>query len=740
MKNIREIVDSTRDRVQQKLEAKFGPTTTIKGASVRFPSKEKATLDPIEVTPPKNKDVLIGATCSLVSPGTERASYLDLPNTLGSFPRIPGYCLVGSILMSGKGSGVESGDMVVAWAPHGSLALVPAEKVLRLPEDVPAERAVFTTIGAIALQGLRKAHLEPGESVAVLGAGLIGQLTLRLAAIAGAHPIVAIARTQQRLEMAQQSGADKIIATAEDPESLDKVNADVVIELTGVPNAIGDAIRAVRPGGRIILAGSSRGVTEDPDLLKALYQKGAELIGAHIASNPQTSTFPGYKWPMKSEWSAVLNLIADGRLVVDDLITDKVEPPEIPQMYQKLAKEGDRSIGVLIRWDKPGHWTPQFHRQTITDAILKKIQEKPTPAPIIPGPRAETPPLRIAMVGCGEIALQNSKAIKAAPNTTIVHAMDLDIRLAKRLAALYEAPSTTNFEEVLANKEVEAVFLAVPHHLHAPMAIQAMKAGKHVIVEKPMANNVADCEKMIEVAHETGQILSVCYCQRYSPPLIRAKELIDKGAVGRILGTSITFGQVRNESYWTVGFTGRAKTDWRGSREKAGGGVLIMNLCHTLDYFRHLTGLEIKQIFAEYATLTHPVEVEDIVSATYQYLGGGIGTLCGSTHVVGARMDEERIWGSEGQIVLRPILKFCSQRAIDGYSANRWHEVKDLPPPREREIFVQRFAEAVRAGKTPEVSAEDGLAVQRIIEAAYVSQQKAQPMEVLSNYTQSKNR
>lgn len=728
-----EFIESARDRIQKKLEAKFGPTTIVRGVGVQFPEKEKAILKPMQVLPPDAKQVTIAATCSLVSPGTERASYLDLPNTLGSFPRIPGYCLVGSVLMSGKGSGVQAGDMVVAWAPHGSLAVVPAEKLMRLPEDVPAERAVFTTIGAIALQGFRRASVEPGESVAVMGAGLIGQLTIRLAAIAGAYPITAIARSKQRLEMASHSGADRTIATAEDPEALDTVNADVVIELTGVPSAMRDAIRSVRPGGRIILAGSTRGVTHDPEFLAALYAKGAILEGAHINTNPQNTTFPGYKWPMRgAEWGAVLNLIADGRLVVDDLITDRIEPPAIPQMYQRLAKEGDASIGILIRWDKPGDWTPQIQTQTLAANILNKLQEKPAPAPapVIPGPRAETPPVRIAMVGCGEIALQNSKGIKAAPNTTIVHAMDLDIKLAKRLAALYEAPYTTKFEEVLANKDVEVVFLAVPHHLHAPMAIQAMQAGKHVIVEKPMANNVAECEKAIEVSRQTGTILSVCYCQRYSPQLMRAKELIEKGAIGQILGTSITFGQVRNESYWTVGFTGRVKTDWRGSREKAGGGVLIMNLCHTLDYFRYLTELEVKQIFAQYATLTHPVEVEDIVSATYQYEGGAIGTLCGSTHVVGARMDEERIWGSEGQIVLRPILKFCSQRTVDGYAANRWHEVKDLPPAKEREIFVQRFAEALRAGKEPEVSAQDGLVVQRIIEAAYLSGHEKRAIEV----------
>jgi threonine dehydrogenase-like Zn-dependent dehydrogenase len=104
--------------------------------------------------------------------------------------------MVGNILLSGPGSGVSSGDTVIAWAAHGSIASVPADKILKVPEDIRAERAVFTPIGAIAIQGLRKARLEPGESVAVVGAGLIGQLTLRLAAIAGAHPIIAIARSK----------------------------------------------------------------------------------------------------------------------------------------------------------------------------------------------------------------------------------------------------------------------------------------------------------------------------------------------------------------------------------------------------------------------------------------------------------------------------------------------------------------------------------------------------------------
>ncbi len=364
----------------KRVRAVFQESITVQGACVWFTSQGQAALEPCARSWPGRTEVLVEAMLSLVSPGTERASYLDLPNALGCFPRTPGYCLLGKVLAAGQASRLRLGERVIASVPHASFTVQPAAQLFLVPAELPAERAVFAPIGAIALQGLRKARLEPGESVAVLGAGLIGQLALRLAMIAGAYPVIAIARSLPRLEAALRGGAHRVIATAQDAEALDEVQADVVLDVTGVPEAIRSAIRAVRPGGRVVLVGSNRGVTQDGDLLASLHRKGVTLIGAHVAVNPQQATVPGY-WPMPAEWRAVLDLIADGRLQVDDLITGDIQPPDVPELYRQLAQLGDDSLGVLIRWDTPGPWTPQRRSKALAERFRELfVQQSPAVA------------------------------------------------------------------------------------------------------------------------------------------------------------------------------------------------------------------------------------------------------------------------------------------------------------------------------------------------------------------------
>ncbi|GEM_PF-78250 len=714
-----QLLGSLAERVVRRLRRAADMLTPVPALRVQFPSKQRAVVERCELAKPGQDEVMVKAICSLVSPGTERARYLDLPNTPGQFPHAPGYCMAGRVLLAGPGADFRVGELVVAAAPHGSLGVASRDRVLRVSEDVLPERAVFAPLGAIALQGLRKARLQAGESVAIVGAGLIGQLALRLATIAGARPITIVAGSRGRFTPEVLRIADRAIALADAPAEVDAVGADAVLEVTGAPEAIGTAVRLVRPGGRIILLGSSRGSTQDPNLLAGIYEKEISLFGAHVEATPKSSSFPGL-WPMREEWAAVMELIVDGRLSVDELISEQVAPGDIPGLYARLASPGDRSLGLILRWDK-------------ADWPAWPVEQEA--APVVAGSRASVaetdfPPLRIAMVGCGEIAVQSSQAIRATRTARVAAAMDLDPSLAAKIASAHGVLHTTSFDEVLANKDVEAVFLSVPHHLHAPMAIKAMEAGKHVIVEKPMATSVAACQEMIEVSRRTGRMLSVVFCNRYGPAVQEAKKLIEQGALGRLLGTSIAFGQDRDPSYWTVGLTGRSRTDWRGYKDKAGGGVLIMNLCHSLDYFRYLTGQEVRSIFARYATLTHPVEVEDTVSASYEYENGAIGTLCGSTGLTGGALDEERLWGTEGQIILRPVPRIYFRRPAAGYSPGRWHELGSLPPVCEREIFVSRFAEAVRSGRPPDVTGEDGLAVQRIIEAAYRSGQEMRPVEL----------
>src|SRR5438093_7472519 len=169
--------------------------------------------------------------------------------------------------------------------------------------------------------------------------------------------------------------------------------------------------------------------------------------------------------------------------------------------------------------------------------------------------------LGIGMIGCGEIAVQTARGIDAAPSARHVMVMDVDARVAGDLGSSYGVPHTTEVAALLANPQVEAVYIAVPHYLHAPLALEAIAAGKHVLVEKPIATTLEDADRMIEAARARGLALSVAYLAQGDRALQRVRGLVADGAIGRVLGTRIVLRSDKPQSYWTGGFTGRIQTD-----------------------------------------------------------------------------------------------------------------------------------------------------------------------------------
>ena len=194
------------------------------------------------------------------------------------------------------------------------------------------------------------------------------------------------------------------------------------------------------------------------------------------------------------------------------------------------------------------------------------------------------PSLGIGMIGCGEIAYRaTGKAIQAAQNTEIVIAMDPLQGVAQSFGQKFEVPWTTELDEVLQNPAVDAVVISTPHYTHEPVAVQAAAAGKHVICEKPIACTVDQADRMIEACNKATVLFSVCMVGRYDPATVIAKQLVDQGGIGRVIGLQFHFMVRKPDSYWLGGFTGRVTSDWRQSRERSGGGVLMMNMVHEID-------------------------------------------------------------------------------------------------------------------------------------------------------------
>ena len=330
--------------------------------------------------------------------------------------------------------------------------------------------------------------------------------------------------------------------------------------------------------------------------------------------------------------------------------------------------------------------------------------------------------LRIGMIGCGEIAYrETATAIQAAGNAEMVIAMDTVEHVARSFGETYGLPATTRLEDVLEHPEVDTVVISVPHFLHLPLTVQAARAGKHVMVEKPIAVTLEQADEMIAACHAAGVRLGVLYVTRYNAEIVRARELIEQGAVGRIMALQFQLVSNKPESYWTSGYSGRVQTDWRKSKEKSGGGTLIMNLSHDMDRLRAITGLEAVRVYAEVDTFATDTEVEDTIALTLRYDNGAVGTLYACSCAPGAGSSGDRIYGTEGQIVFgRDRLRVFTEAEVEGLERGAWTDVEP-PVVDARQVFVERFCQAVLEGAALDIPGEEGRKTLETIVAAYRS-------------------
>ena len=713
----------------------------IGGWGVVWTDVGKAEFVPIEVPRPAPGEVTVEILASAVSIGTERAQYLRLPNARVGYPYAPGYSAAGRVLVVGDAAGdLAPGDRVaVRGAPHASVATLPRSAVHPIPDGVDLEDACLIQLGVICHQGVRRANLEAGESVAVLGSGPIGSLTQRLAR-AEASMLTVIARSAEKKDAALRAGADAFIATNDDSTTVDGVSAAVVFDTTGAPEAIELAVAAAADGGRVVLLGSPRGTTTDlpHDAIRA---KHLRLVGAHVETVRLER--PGDENPFRDDADAFLSALASGRITIGDLVDLVADPREADGFYRELVRRRDLS-GARFDWSQVPR--PERLRRSpilrFPELRARGVDLDETAEPVArpssqahswePGdPFADAVgELRIGLIGCGDIATHNATGIALAPNARLIACFDPVAALAAELALEHGADVTGSVEEMLDRQDLDAVFLSVPHHLHAPLAIQAAEAGKHVIVEKPLANTLAAAKAMVDAAERAGVVLSVAFPHRYEPHAVAARRLVAAGALGDLGGTLVKYFADKPASYWLGGFSGRTQSSWRSSREQAGGGVLIMNISHLLDLVRHVTGLEVDTCTAAAATLDGPAEVEDTVSLTLRYENGAIGTLFGSSALRGNRGGsiELHVWGRDGSLELEPSPRIYTGRAVDGLRTTRWNSLEGYRATDVRAVYVSRLASAISRGTEPDVTAADGLAVQALIEAAYRSSDDGEPV------------
>lgn len=309
----------------------------------------------------KCDQVRVRTIVSTISNGTERANITGDPNVSISrteeiplFPRFSGYSSAGEIIELGSNvTGFSIGDRVaMSWSKHKEINTLSADRISRIPADISYEEAALCHIATFPLAAIRKTRLELGESMMVMGLGILGLIAIQLGKAAGAVPIIAADPNPARREKALKLGADYALDPFA-PNFSEQVmtltgGIKVAIEVTGAGAALNETLDCMARFGRVALLGCTRDENFTVDYYRKVHGPGITLIGAHTMARPQQDSFPGW-FSEKEDRDALLKLLAGKRLDFKALIDETYSPAECTEVYKQLVE--DKNFPAVVQFD-----------------------------------------------------------------------------------------------------------------------------------------------------------------------------------------------------------------------------------------------------------------------------------------------------------------------------------------------------------------------------------------------------
>jgi len=349
-------------------------------------------------------------------------------------------------------------------------------------------------------------------------------------------------------------------------------------------------------------------------------------------------------------------------------------------------------------------------------------------------------PVRVGLVGCGKVGQIHAAALRSLPEAEFVAACDTH----PNRAASFGVRAFSNVATMLRDGGVEAVLIGTPHPLHAEAAVLAAEAGVHVLVEKPMAATVADCDAMLAAARKSGAMLGVISQRRFFEPVRRMKAAIDAGKIGRpALGVCLMYSW-REPSYYT-------SDPWRGKWDTEGGGVLVNQSPHQLDILLWLMG-PAAEVSGYWANVNHPtVEVDDTAVATVRFRNGGLGSIITSVsqkpgiyskiHIHGTNGASLGVETDRGATFIAGVSTIAEPALNDLWTVPSEEQLLGEFQAEDRAKFrevdatvhyhalqIADFLRAIREGRPPLVTGEDGRAVVELFAAIYRSDRERRPI------------
>ena len=462
-----------------------------------------------------------------------------------------GYCHVGEVLDAGEVPGFAAGDRVVSNSPHAEVVSASPAFAARIPAKVSDEHAAFTPLAAVALQGIRLVDARAGETVVVMGLGLIGQLAVRVLRAQGVT-VIGVDPDDAKTADAAQAGATIWNPSSPRPALLAGGAAGVLITAsTSSDEPVNQAARLCRRRGRVVLVGVTGLALNRADF----YENEVSFQVSRSYGSPDLADASS----ARANFEEVLALMASGGLDVAPLLTSRHPFSEAPRIYDDLRRPG--AYGLLIEY------------AVGNDVLARTTTGFDAPAPACP----------VGLIGCGNfgsrVLVPELRSLGAVPSV-YVSANGLS---AKLLAGTC-GTATTDTQVLFDDSVLKAVFIATRHDEHGVLARAALLAGKSVWVEKPLALTEADLDATMAVARAASPSLAVGFNRRFAPLAVRLRAALGAKAGARRFTVDVNAGRLP-AGHWALD-------------PKQGGGRIVGEACHFVDLLRFLAGSAIVAVRA----------------------------------------------------------------------------------------------------------------------------------------------
>lgn len=574
--------------------------------------KGEITVD--DVPPPnfKGKGVIVENHYSVISGGTEnstiqlgKSSYLgkakkkpdlfmkvvDMARKQGPLtayqavkgalnkPIALGYSSAGVVKKSSSDSNFKKGDRVACagqdYASHSDMVYVPEKLTVKVPDNVSLRDASYTTIGAIAMQGVRNADPRLGERVVVIGLGLIGQITVQILKAAGCR-VFGIDIDDNKIETAKKIGmdegsnaaSDSVNAHAEAFTGGHGFDAVIITAATSSNAPLVQAGEISRKKGKVVLVGVvgmeiPRDIYYDKELefvVSNSYGPGRKDPDYEEMGNDYPISY--VRWTENRNMEAFLELISQGKIDISKITSHEYPINDAPKAYAIITSENKEPyMGMVLEYD--------IEKEDTSKIVLKESQK-------------HEGDIGIGWIGAGSFATTTLlPALKGIAGLKLV-GLSAGSGISTRSAAENHGFNycTSDYNELLDDNEIDAVIVTTRNSLHAEIASAAMKKGKHVFVEKPLAINKKELNNLVRLNKKYPEILvQVGFNRRYAPLTKRIKEKFKNRKGPMMMHYRVNAGKLPS-NYWVY-------------EEREGSSRFISEMCHFIDYCRHMAGCEI---------------------------------------------------------------------------------------------------------------------------------------------------